>query len=154
MEKSHIYPGANSINCYLNIKNCNGAIEFYKKAFGAQEKLRLLMPDGKIAHAEIEIEGSLVMMGEENPEWGTRSPISLGGSPITLSIYVKNVDEAFKRALDAGAKEVMPVKNQFYGDKTGQVLDPFGFKWHLATHIEDVDQKEMQSRMDQLFTGK
>ena len=152
MKTSHIYPGAHTINCYLTIKNCNEAIEFYKKAFGAIEKLQLLMPDGRIAHAEIEIEGSLLMMSEENPDWGTHSPESLGGSPITLSLYVKDVDKSYKRALEAGAKEVMPVKNEFYGDRTGQLLDPFGYKWHMATHIEDVPKEEMQRRMDKMFS--
>ena len=152
MKTSHIYPGAHTINCYLTIKNCNEAIEFYKKAFGAIEKLQLLMPDGRIAHAEIEIEGSLLMMSEENPDWGTHSPEGLGGSPITLSLYVKDVDKSYKRALEAGAKEVMPVKNEFYGDRTGQLLDPFGHKWHMATHIEDVPKEEMQRRMDKMFS--
>ncbi|NND95074.1 MAG: VOC family protein [Flavobacteriales bacterium] len=152
MKTSHIYPGANSINSYLNVRNCKKAIEFYTRAFGAIEILSLLMPDGKIAHAEIEIEGSLLMLSEENPEWGTHSPESLGGSPITITLYVKDVDISFKNALDAGASEVMPLKNEFYGDRVGQVLDPFGFKWHIATHIEDVPKEEMQSRMDKMFS--
>ncbi len=151
MKTSHIYPGGHTVNCYLNIKNCAEAIEFYKKAFGAEEKLRLVMPDGSIAHAEIVIEGSLIMMGEENPDWGTQSPLSLGGSPITLSIYVPNVDEAFKKAIAAGAKEIMPIKDEFYGDRIGQVIDPYGYKWGIATHIEDVNQEEMQRRMDSMF---
>jgi PhnB protein len=152
MTTSHIYPGANSINSYLNVRNCKKAIEFYHEAFGAIEKLSLLMPDGKIAHAEIEIEGSILMLAEENPKWGTNSPESLGGSPITISLYVKDVDKSFLRALEAGATEVMAVKNEFYGDRVGQILDPFGFKWHIATHIEDVPKEEMQSRMDKMFS--
>ena len=152
MKTSHIYPGANSINNYLNVRNCKKAIDFYIRAFGAIEKLCLLMPDGKIAHAEIEIEGSLLMLAEENPKWGTHSPESLGGSPITISLYVKDVDIAFKNALDAGASEIMPLKNEFYGDRVGQILDPFGFKWHIATHIEDVPKEEMQRRMDKMFS--
>jgi PhnB protein len=153
MKSSHIYPGANSVNCYLNIKNCAEAIEFYKKAFNAEEKLRLVMPDGAIAHAEIVIEGSLIMMAEENPEWGTKGPLSLGGSPLTLSIYVKDVDATFKNAIEAGATQAMPVKDEFYGDRIGQVLDPYGYKWGIATHIEDVSQEEMQTRMNKLFSG-
>jgi PhnB protein len=152
MTKSHIYPDAQSVNCYLTIKKCSEAIEFYKKAFGAVEKLRLVMPNGSIAHAEITIEGTLLMMAEENPEWGTQGPLRLGGSPMTLSIYVKDVDASFKRALDAGATVTMPVKDEFYGDRIGQVLDPYGYKWGIATHIEDVSQEEMQSRMDKLFS--
>jgi len=152
MKTSHIYPGAHSINSYLNVKNCKEAIAFYQKAFGAIEKMSLLMPDGKIAHAEIEIEGSILMLAEENPEWGTFSPQSLGGTPITLTLYVKDVDQSFNRALDAGATKVMAVKNEFYGDRVGQILDPFGFKWHMATHFEDVTKEEMQNRMDKMFS--
>jgi PhnB protein len=151
MIKSHIYPGGQTVNCYLSIKNCAAAIEFYKKAFGAVENLRLLMPDGVIAHAEIMIEGTLIMMAEENPDWGTRSPLSLGGSPVTLSIYVEDVDASFSKAIEAGATMVMPVKDEFYGDRIGQVVDPYGYKWGIATHVEDVSQEEMQTRMNKLF---
>ncbi len=154
MAKSHIYPGANSLNPYINIKGCSDAIEFYKKAFGATEKLRLLMPDGKIAHAELEIEGSLLMMADENPDWGTKSPDTLGGNPVTLGLYVADVDQVFQKAIDAGATVIMPVKDEFYGDRTGQVLDPFGYKWMIATHIEEVSQEEMQTRMDKMFAGE
>jgi PhnB protein len=152
MTKSHIYPGGQTVNCYLTIKNCGEALEFYKKAFGAVEKLRLVMPDGTVAHAEILIEGTLLMMAEENPDWGTQGPLRLGGSPVTLSIYVEDADASFKRAIDAGAKVVMPLKDEFYGDRIGQVVDPYGYKWGIATHLEDVSQEEMQSRMDKLFS--
>ena len=152
MRTSHIYPGAHSVNCYLTLKNCKEAIEFYKKAFGSVETLRLVMPDGTIAHAEIQIEGSVIMLGEENIEWGNKSPSTLGGNPIGLSIYFKDVDAAFKKALDAGATKVTAVKDEFYGDRIGQIMDPFGYKWSLATHIEDLSQEEMQSRMDKMFT--
>jgi PhnB protein len=154
MAKSNIYPGASTLNAYINIKGCNGAIEFYKKAFGATEKLRLIMPDGKIGHAEIEIEGSLLMMAEENPDWGTKSPQTLGGNPMTIGLYVPDVDKSFQRAIDAGATEIMPVKDEFYGDRVGQVIDPFGYKWMIATHIEDVPQEEMQTRMNKMFAGE
>jgi PhnB protein len=154
MAKSHLYPGANSLNPYINIKGCSDAIEFYKKAFGAIEKLRLLMPDGKIAHAELEIEGSLLMMADENPDWGTKSPETLGGNPVTIGLYVADVDQVFQKAIDAGATVIMPVKDEFYGDRTGQILDPFGYKWMIATHIEDVSQEEMQIRMDKMFSGE
>jgi PhnB protein len=154
MAKSHLYPGANSLNAYINIKGCSDAIAFYKKAFGAIEKLRLLMPDGKIAHAEIEIEGSLLMMADENPDWGTKSPDTLGGNPVTIGLYVAEVDQVFQKAIDAGATVIMPVKDEFYGDRAGQVLDPFGYKWMIATHIEDVPQEEMQTRMNKMFSGE
>lgn len=152
MKTSHIYPGAHTLNSYLNVTNCVEAIEFYKKAFNAIEELSLTMPNGKVAHAEINIEGSLLMLAEENPEWGTHSPKSLGGSPVTLSLYVKDVDSVFNKAIEAGAKELMPISNQFYGDRVGQIVDPFGFKWHLATHIEDVPKDEMQERMNKMFS--
>jgi PhnB protein len=154
MAKSHIYPGANSLNPYINIKGCSDAIAFYKKAFGAIEKLRLLMPDGKIAHAELEIEGSLLMMADENLDWGTKSPDTLGGNPMTIGLYVPDVDQSFQKAIDAGATVIMPVKDEFYGDRTGQVIDPFGYKWMIATHKEDVSQEEMQIRMNKMFLGE
>lgn len=152
MKTSHIYPGSHSLNSYLNVKNCNEAIEFYKKAFGAKEELNLKMPNGKVAHAEINIEGSLLMLAEENPQWGTHSPEHFGGTPITLSLYVKDVDATLKKAIELGAKELMPISNQFYGDRVGQIIDPFGFKWHIATHIEDVPKEEMQERMNKMFS--
>ena len=151
MKKSHVYPGGHTVNCYLIIKNCVEAIEFYKKAFGAEEVLRLVMPDGSIAHAEITIEGSLIMLSEENLDWGTKSPLTLGGNPVTLSIYVEDVDASFKKAIEAGATEAMAPKDEFYGDRIGQVVDPYGYKWGIATHLEDVSQEEMQNRMNKLF---
>src|SRR5690606_24477965 len=101
--KNHIAPGANSLNAYIIVKGCADAIEFYKRAFNAVEKYRLLMPDGTIGHVEIEIEGSLLMMAEENPDWGSVSPLTLRGTPLTLSLYVKDVDQTYQQAIDAGA---------------------------------------------------
>lgn len=150
METSHIYLGAYTLNAYIAIKNCDKAIEFYKKAFGAIEKGRLLMPDGKIGHAEITIEGSLLMMSEENSDWGNVSPQTLGGNPLTFSLYVKDVDAVFQKAVDAGATVLMPLKDEFYGDRTGQVVDPFGYKWMIATHKEYVSFEEMQKRFDKM----
>jgi len=152
MQKSHIYPGANTLNAYITIKGCSDAIEFYKKAFGAIEKGRLLMPDGTIAHAEIEIEGSLLMMAEENLEWGNKSPTTVGGNPMTFGLYVVDVEASFQKAIDAGATVVMPVDNMFYGDRVGQVMDPYGYKWMITTHVEDMSFEEMQKRSDQMFT--
>lgn len=154
MEKSHIYPGASALNTSVNLTGCAEAIEFYKKAFGAVEKYRLLMPDGKIAHAEIEIEGELLMMSEENPNWGTKSPTTLGGSPVTLSVYVPDVDQSFQKAIDAGATSVMEINDEFYGDRVGVVLDPFGYRWMLATHKEMVSPEEMQIRLNKMFSEK
>lgn len=154
MKAKHIYPGAHSLNPYIIIKGCSAAIDYYKKAFGAKERFRLLMPDGSIAHAEIEIEGSLLMLSDENPDWGAISPTTLGGNSVALSIYVEDADKVFQQAIDAGGKEVMPIKDEFYGDRTGQVMDPFGYKWMIATHIEEVSPEEMQKRMEKMFSGE
>ena len=153
MKTSHIYPGAHSLSAYITLKDCKKAIAFYKKAFDAKEIGILYMPDGKVAHAEIEIEGSLLMLADENLEWGNKSPETIGGNPVSLGLYVKDVDKAFQKAIEAGAKEVMKVEDMFYGDRTGQVMDPFGYKWMLATHKEDVDYPEMQRRSDKLMAG-
>lgn len=154
MAVSTIPEGYHSVMPYLAIKNCAEAIGFYKKAFGAIEKGRLTMPDGKIGHAEIEINGSRIMMSEENVEWGNTSPQTLGGTTIGICLYFENVDEIFAQAINAGATAYknMVVKDEFYGDRTGTILDPFGHKWTIATHIEDVSFEEMQKRMDTMFT--
>jgi PhnB protein len=151
METSHIYPGAYTLNAYITINGCSDAIEFYKKAFGATEKGRLLMPDGTIGHAEIDIEGTLLMMADENADWGTKGALSLGGNPMSFGLYVKDADAAFQKALDAGATSVMAVDDMFYGDRVGQVMDPFGFKWMIATHKEDMSYEEMQRRFDKML---
>lgn len=151
MEISYIYPGAYTLNTYIAIKGCSEAIEFYKKAFGATERGRLLLPNGLIGHAEIEIEGSLLMMADENPDWNSKSPQTIGDNPVTLALYVKDVDAVFKQAIDAGATVLMPIEDAFYGDRNGQVLDPFGYKWMIATHKEDVSFEEMQKRFDKMF---
>jgi PhnB protein len=132
---------------YLIVRRAAEAIEFYKQAFGAIEVLRLNAPDGSIGHAEVKIGEAVIMLSEENPAWGSQSPEALGGSPVTLFLYVADVDATFAAATHAGAKELMPVKDQFWGDRTGQVIDPFGHRWHLGTHIEDVDYNTLQQRM-------
>lgn len=153
MATSHIYPGANSLTPYITVKDCNKAIEFYKKAFGAKEKGRLLMPDGKIAHAELEIEGTLLMMADENLEWGNKSPQTLGGSPMSFGLYVKDADKVFQQAKEAGATESMPIEDMFYGDRVGHVIDPFGYKWMISTHKEDMSFEEMQDRADKQYAN-
>jgi len=154
MSTSYIYPGAASLSAYITIKGCAEAIEFYKKAFNAKELGVLKMPNGLIGHAEIEIEGSMLMMADENIEWGNISPQTLGGNPVTLSLYVKDVDYAFQKAVDAGAIVAMPVAEMFYGDRVGQLIDPFGYKWMIGTHIKDVSYEEMQKISDQMFAPK
>jgi len=152
MKTPHIYPGASSLIAYLTLKGCSEAIEFYKKAFGATERGRLLLPNGLIGHAEIVIEGSLLMLADENISWGNKGPHTIGGNPITFGLYVKDADKAFLKAVDEGAIVVMPVKDMFYGDRAGQVMDPYGYKWMITTHKEDVGFKEMQKRSDKIFS--
>ena len=148
--------GFSSLTSYLNIKGAVEAIEFYKKAFGATEIGRITMPDGTIGHAELEIGDSKIMLAEENAQWGNLSPQTIGGSPVSLCLYVGDVDAVFARALQEGAKVTigMEVKDQFHGDRMGSLTDPFGHKWSIMTHIEDVSYEELQKRMDALFTGQ
>jgi PhnB protein len=145
--------GWHSLTAYISVKGAGDAIEFYKNAFGAKEKGRLTMPDGSIGHAELEIGDSKIMLAEENEQWGNRSPQTIGGTPVTLCLYVEDVDAVFAKALQAGAKVTgeMVVKNQFYGDRTGSITDPFGHQWSIMTHIEDVSLEEMQKRMSAMF---
>lgn len=131
---------------YLIVKGAAAAIEFYKAVFGATETMRMAMPDGTIMHAEVKIGDSTIMIGEENPQWGARGPNSLGGSPVGLCLYFPDVDARFAGAVAAGAKVQRPVVDQFYGDRSGTVIDPFGHQWTLATHIEDVSEEEMARR--------
>jgi len=146
-------PGYHSVNMYLSLRDAVSAMDFYKRAFGAEQVMKLDMPDGKVAHAEIKIGDTIVMMSEENPDWGNKSPQTLGGSPVHLMIYVPDVDAAFKKAIAAGGKEMRPVKDQFYGDRSGTLKDPFGFEWTIATHIEDVSEAEAQRRMQAEFAS-
>jgi len=145
--------GYHTLLPYINIKGAEKAIEFYKKAFGAKEVGRITMPDGSIGHAEMEIGDSKIMIAEENEQWGNKSPQTLDGTPVCLCLYVKDVDSVFAQALDAGAKVSgkMEVKDQFYGDRTGTLTDPFGHQWSIMTHIEDVSFEEMQRRSDAMF---
>jgi PhnB protein len=140
--------GYHSVTPYLTAGDAIAAIEFYKAAFGAVETCRLTMPDGSIAHAEVKIGDSHVMLGQECPAWGNKSPLTLGGTPCGLCVYVPDVDAQFAIAVAAGAKVEKAIENQFYGDRSGTVIDPFGHKWTLATHVEDVSLAEMQARMD------
>ena len=146
--------GYHTLSAYLTVRGASDALEFYKKAFGAVELMRLNMPDGKIAHAEFKIGDSILMISDENPECGSTSPEALGGSPVTLHLYVADADATFSDAIQAGAKEKMPLENQFWGDRMGGVVDPFGHHWLVATHVEDVDPSEFQSRMQACFAGK
>ncbi len=139
--------GLTTVTPYMYVKNAAAALDFYKKAFGAKELSRFVDPKGQIGHAEIKIGDARIMLSEEHPEMGARSPQSLGGSPVSLLVYVPDADARFNQALSAGAKELRPVKDQFYGDRSGRLLDPFGHIWDIATHIEDVPVKEIERRL-------
>jgi PhnB protein len=141
------------VSPYLCIKGAAEAIDFYKKAFGATERMRMGAPGGKIGHAEIDIDGALIMLADEHAEMGFRSPASIGGSPVVIHMYVKDVDAFCKRAVDAGATLVRPVENQFYGDRNGTLRDPYGHVWSVATHIEDLTPEEMRKRGEALGKG-
>ena len=138
---------------YLTIDGASAAIDFYSKVFGATERMRMDGPDGKIAHAEIEIGRGMVMLSDEFPEMGGKSPKTVGGSSVTVMAYVEDVDDAFRRALDNGAKQVRPVENQFYGDRSGSFEDPFGHVWYIATHVEDISDEEMAKRAAEAMGG-
>lgn len=146
MNPSHIPSGYHSVNPYLIVDNAARAMEFYQKAFGAQEVMRLGAPGGKIMHAEVQIGDSKVMFADEVPQMGALSPKSVGGSSVFVGLYVENVDEVVARAAAAGAQVLRPVQDQFYGDRSGTVLDPFGHKWTIATHKEDVTPEEIERR--------
>jgi PhnB protein len=138
--------GYHTATPYLIIKGAAQAIEFYKKAFGATEIMRLAMPDGTIMHAEIRIGDSAIMLSEPCPQMGYKGPIELGGTPVSLYLYVDNVDEQFAQAVAAGATVTKPLADQFYGDRSGTLTDPFGHVWSLGTHIEDVSVEEIERR--------
>jgi PhnB protein len=138
--------GYHSLTPYLIVTDGAQAIEFYKKAFGATEVMRFPAPGGKIGHAELRIGDSLVMLADEHPDMGCRGPEAYGGTPVSLHLYVEDVDRVFGQALAAGAKQQRPVKDQFYGDRSGTLQDPFGHVWTVSTHKEDLSPEEMQKR--------
>jgi PhnB protein len=138
----------------LGLKNCGKAIAFYKEAFGALEEFRLVEPSGKIGHAELRIGGALVSVSDEYPDYGCLSPLSIGGTPVQFQLYVVDVDAAIARAVQAGASLVRPLRNEFYGDRTGTVVDPFGYSWQLSSRVETVAPSEMQARWDRAMAGQ
>lgn len=145
--------GYDSVTPYLIVNGAAKAIAFYQKAFNASETMRLPAPGGGIGHAELKIGNSIIMLADEFPDMGARSPRTIGGSPVSLMIYVEDVDRVFAEAIAAGAKELRPLENKFYGDRAGQIEDPFGHVWTLATHIEDVSAELLQERMRELFAS-
>ncbi len=140
--------GYHSVTPHLIVRGAARAIDYYTKAFGATELMRMDAPGGLIGHAEIRIGDSPVMLADENPAWSVKSPQALGGSPVHLMIYVDDCDSVFKRALAEGGTEVRPLKDQFYGDRSGTLNDPFGHQWTIATHKEDLSPEEMKQRAD------
>lgn len=138
--------GYHSVTPYLVVDGAAAAIAFYQSVFDAREALRMGAPGGRVGHAELIIGDSKIMLADEFPDMGARGPKSIGGSPVSLHLYVPDVDGVVARALAAGAKEVRPVKDQFYGDRSGTLEDPFGHLWHVATHVEDVPPDELERR--------
>lgn len=138
---------------YLHVSAAAAAIDFYSSVLGAQERMRMPAPGGKIGHAEVEIGESIIMLADEFPDMDVRGPKAIGGTPVTLHVYVDDVDAVFDAALAAGATSVRAVENQFYGDRVGQFEDPFGHRWSVATHVEDVPPHEMERRMAEAMAG-
>ena len=155
MSVKPIPEGFNSITPHLVVKGAAEAIEFYKNAFGAVEMVRLPGPDGNsIMHASLRIGDSVVMLVDEYPDIGCVSPSLTNGTPVTVHLYVEDVDSVFARALEAGAKETMPLENTFWGDRYGKLEDPFGHSWSLATHIEDLTPEQIMENAAKVFGGQ
>lgn len=138
---------------YLSVEGANEAIGFYTTVFGAKERLRMAAPGGKVGHAELEIGESVIMLADVFPEMGGASPKTIGGTPVSVMVYVDDVDAVFGRAISAGATAERQVEDQFYGDRAGQFVDPFGHKWFVATHVEDVPPEEMEKRAAAAMSG-
>lgn len=138
---------------YMAVAGCASAIDFYTKVFGATETFRMQQPDGRVGHAELAIGGGVIYLCDEFPDYGTVGPLSVGGTPVMLHLYVTDVDAVAQRALDEGATMLRPVEDQFYGDRGGKLRDPFGHVWWIGTHIEDVSPEELRARAQKLFGG-
>ena len=151
MSVKAIPDGYHSATPYLTVRDANQAMEFYKSAFGAVERGRLSMPDGTVLHGEFQIGDSFIMFSEENPDMGSISPQTLGGTGVTLCLYVEDVDAVFAQAVKSGAESLSPVEDQFWGDRAGSLLDPYGHKWTVMTHIEDLEWDEIERRFNQMF---
>lgn len=151
MATKAIPDGYSTATPYLIVKGAAEALDFYKRAFNATELFRMPDPSGKVMHAEMRIGNSIIMLADEHPEMGYRGPRSVGGSTVSIMLYVENVDELFDRAVKAGAKAQRPVQNQFYGDRSGTLEDPFGHVWTISTHVEDVPPDELKRRAEAMF---
>lgn len=153
MPAKPIPDGYHTATPYLILSDAARAIDFYKSAFSATEIMRFAMPGGKLGHAEIRIGDSAIMLADEFPEMGARSPLTIGGSPVSILLYVENADALTEQAIAAGATVIRPIQDQFYGDRSSTLTDPFGHQWTIATHIEDVSIEEMQRRMASMGNG-
>lgn len=153
MSVQPIPKGCNSINLYIVVKDSAAAMDFYEKAFGATKGMVMSAPGGGTVHGEVLIGNSTLMLADENPQWEMKSPESLGGSPASIHLYVDDCDALFKQAIEAGCTEVSPVVDMFWGDRYGKVLDPFGYQWGIATHVEDVPDEEMGKRAQEFFSN-
>jgi len=145
--------GYPQVTPYLCVDGAADAIEFYGNVLGTSERMRMPSPGGRIGHAELELGDSVIMLSDEHPEIGVVGPKTIGGTPVTISVYVEDVDAVFQRALAAGANELRPVQDEFYGDRSGRFEDPFGHRWNVATHVEDVPPDEMEKRAAQAMAG-
>jgi PhnB protein len=145
--------GYHTATPYLTVDDATAAIDFYQRAFGAKERSRMAAPDGKIAHAELEIGDSVVMLSDPFPQFQTKSPKELGGTSVGVFLYVDDVDATYKQAIDAGAASTTEPADQFWGDRFGSVTDPFGHSWQIATHVEDVPPEEMAKRAEETFAA-
>ncbi len=145
--------GYHTVTPALTVERCSEAIEFYKRAFGATERYVMPGPDGMVAHAELQIGDSVVMLSDPFPQASTRAPTDLGGTTFSVFLYVEDVDKIFNQAVEAGATVAMPLENQFWGDRFGTVIDPYGHAWGMATHVEDVPPEEMEERSQQALAA-
>ena len=141
------------VSPYLSVKGASEAIDFYIEVLGAEERVRMAGPNDTVGHAELSIGDSMIMLSDEVPEFGNVSPKTIGGSPVVLSVYVEDVDAVYEKALEKGAKPISKVEDQFYGDRSGQFEDPFGHKWNVSSHVEDVTPEQMEERMKGMFGG-
>jgi PhnB protein len=139
---------------YLIVDGASAAIDFYSSVLGAEERVRMAGPDGKVGHAELAIGDSMIMLADEHLDMDARGPRTVGGTAVTLHVYVEDADDVFQRAMQAGARSLQPVEDKFYGDRSGQFEDPFGHRWNVATHVEDVPPQEMSKRaVDAMSAG-
>ena len=150
MAVNPIPEGYPRVTAYLSIDGAADAIDFYSKVLGATERMRMGGPEGKIGHAEIQVGDSTIMLADVHPDFGNKSPKDLGGTPVSLMVYVADVDDTYATALASGAKELQPLEDKFYGDRSATFEDPWGHQWTVASHVEDVSEEEMERRMAEL----